>query len=502
LARRRRAAARPSRLLEKVAPLHVERLGEAGPHYHELMAERFDVAVIGAGASGVLLAAHLARIGPHRHVALLDAGARAARGLAYGTPYGAHLLNVPAAKMSAFDDEPDHFVAWLQSRDPAASGRTYAARSLYGDYLSEVLATRMTAAPGRISRIAGTAVGLTREANDWKVHLHDGRTVVATTIVLALGNLPPADPISSEAGRAENYLRDPWGPGAAQGLASEAPVLIIGTGLTMVDLVLALRAEGHRGTIHAISRRGLLPCAHVPYLPRPLSSALIGVAGASPLGVIRSLRRELASASSEGHDWRAVIDALRPNTQAIWQGWTTRQRASFLRHARPFWEIHRHRLAPEVATEVDVLLREGTLIVYRGRIASMRDIPGGVSVDWHDVTGSRSELQVARVINCTGPEGNYAAIDLPLVVQMRRAGWLLPDALGLGVETDEDGRLVRSDRSPVAGLFTIGPLRRPALWESTAIPEIRSQAAALARLLTTQSSDASKADYDLRSRLR
>jgi len=409
--------------------------------------------------------------------------------------------------MSAFDDEPDHFVAWLQTMSPAASGRTYAARSLYGDYLSEVLATMMTAAPGRISRIAGTAVGLTREANDWKVHLHDGRTVVASTIVLALGNLPPADPISSEAARAVNYLRDPWGPGAAQGLASEAPVLIIGTGLTMVDLVLALRAEGHRGTIHAISRRGLLPRAHAPYLPRPLSSAVIGAAGAlpgvfsgSPLGVIRSLRSELASASSEGHDWRAVIDALRPHTQAIWQGWTTRQRASFLRHARPFWEIHRHRLAPEVATEVDVLLREDTLIVHRGRIASMRDIPGGVSVDWHDASGSLWKLQVARVINCTGPEGNYAAIDLPLVVQMRRAGWLSPDALGLGVETDEDGRLLGSDRSPVAGLFTIGPLRRPALWESTAIPEIRTQAAALARLLATQ--DAAKDDDDLRSGLR
>ena len=462
------------------------------------MSERFDLAVVGAGASGVLLAAHMARIGPALRVALLDAGARAARGLAYGTPYGAHLLNVPAARMSAFDDDPDHFVDWLKSRTPAASGRTYAARSLYGDYLSDVLAA-ITAASGPIIRIAGTAVGLTREGGDWKVHLHDGRTVVATSVVLALGNLPPADPMARSEAAPDNYLRDPWAPGAAQGLAREGPVLIIGTGLTMIDLVLALRTEGHRGTIHAISRRGLLPRAHAPYLPLPRSATVIS---GSPRTVIRSLRKELAAASQEGHDWRAVIDALRPQTQAIWQGWTLFQRGSFLRHARSLWEIHRHRLAPEVADEVDELLLAATLVVHPGRILSMRDMGGGVRVEWREASGSRSELQVARVINCTGPEANYANVNLPLVVQMRRAGWLVPDTLGLGVETDQDGRLMAADRSIVPALFTIGPLRRPALWESTAIPEIRAQAAALARLLASGVSDAAEAGDDWMSRQR
>jgi uncharacterized NAD(P)/FAD-binding protein YdhS len=471
------------------------------------VSERFDVAVIGAGASGVLLAAHMAHIGPELRVALLDAGARAARGLAYGTPYGAHLLNVPAAKMSAFEDNPDHFVEWLQTRTPGASGRTYAARSLYGNYLSDVLAT-ITAHSDRITRVAGTAIGLIREGTDWIVHLHDGRTVAATSVVLALGNLPPADPIAAVEAASANYLRDPWAPGAAQGLAPEAPVLIIGTGLTMVDLVLALRTEGHRGPIHAISRRGLLPRAHATYLARPLTMTVDGSGGTpavglpgSPRRVMRALRMELAAASAEGHDWRSVIDALRPLTQSIWRSWTPRQRASFLRHARPWWEIHRHRLAPEVADEIDALLRAGTLVVHQGRVVSMHDIGSGVRVQWRDASGAHSDLDVARVINCTGPQGNYSAIDLPLVVQMRRAGWLVPDDLGLGVETNPDGRLVSADRSTVPGLFTIGPLRRPALWESTAIPEIRGQAAALARLLAAEASDATTGD-GVMSRLR
>jgi uncharacterized NAD(P)/FAD-binding protein YdhS len=457
------------------------------------MSERFDLAVIGAGASGVLLAAHMAHAGPELRVALLDAGGRAARGLAYGTPYGAHLLNVPAAKMSAFVDDPDHFVEWLKIQSPGAHGRTYAARSLYGDYLADVLGT-IAGPHGPISRVAGTAIGLTREAHGWKVHLHDGRTIVATSLVLALGNLPPANPIQPDAGAPSNYLRDPWGPGAAQGLSAEAPVLIIGTGLTMVDLVLALRAEGHRGTIHGISRRGLLPQAHAPYLPLTRSMPLLS---GSPRTVLRSLRKELGMALGEGHDWRAIIDALRPQTHVIWQAWTLAERASFLRHARPWWEIHRHRLAPEVADELHALLESGSLVVHRGRIVSMGETTDGVEVEWRDASDSPSRLEVARVINCTGPDTNYATVDLPLVVQMRRAGWLVPDTLGLGVESDKDGRLLAPDGTVVPELFTIGPLRRPALWESTAIPEIRAQADRLARLIVAERSENAAAGDEL-----
>lgn len=422
--------------------------------------EPFDIAVIGAGASGVLAAVHLHHTSPHLRIALLDSGARAARGLAYGTPYGAHLLNVPAGKMSAFVDQPEHFCEWLKTRMPEATPKTFAPRTIYGEYLTDVLAQARD-----IERVAGTAVGLTREGDLWRVHLHDERTIDTRAIILALGNLPPANPLRFEE-PPRNYLSDPWAPGAAQGLEADAPIAIIGTGLTMIDLVLALRHEGHCGIVHAISRRGLMPRAHAPHETRALD-----VPSGSPRELFRFVRRQ-----AEQGDWRGAIDALRPHTQRIWREWTLPQRRAFLRHARVLWDVHRHRAAPEVAQQIDAMLAEGTLVLHRGRVQSIE----GNEVVWLAPDGSTQRLEVARVINCTGPASDYAKLDHPLVAQMRRAGWLVPDPLRLGIETDVEGRLLDTNGAPVPGLFTIGPLRRPALWESTAIPEIRAQAAALA----------------------
>lgn len=440
--------------------------------------EPFDVAIVGAGASGVLAAVHLHRISRAASVAVVDAGARAARGLAYGTPYGAHLLNVAAARMSAFADDADHFARWWKAREAAASAKAFAPRRLYGAYLAEVLA-ESGAPPSRLVRISGTAVGLTRPADGgpWTLHLHDGRGIGARSVVLALGNLAPADPLRLGEAAPRNYLRDPWAPGAAQGLPADAPIALIGTGLTMIDLVLALRAEGHRGVVHAISRRGLLPHAHAAHAPRPIGPPN---GQRSPRALLRWIRKEVAHAA----DWRTVIDALRPHTRMFWQSWSLGERASFLRHARVFWDVHRHRAAPEVASEVEALIAHGALRIHAARVVAMREVDDDLEVQSiRRRDGATQVLRVARVINCTGPASDYATLDLPLVAQLRRSGWLVPDALRLGVETDDDGRLVGADGRAVAGLFTIGPLRRAALWESTAIPEIREQAAALARLV-------------------
>lgn len=406
----------------------------------------------------------------------MEGGARVARGLAYGTPYGAHLLNVPARSMSAFPDEPGHFAAWLAARLPGANGETFAPRPLYGEYLAGLVAG---GARGwrAVDRIAGTAVGMTREGAGWVLHLHDGGTIRARTAVLALGNLPPGDPAPLASLTDERYVRDPWAPGAAAGLDRDATVLMIGTGLTMVDLVLTLRAEGHRGPIHALSRHGMLPREHAPAAPRPLA---VPPSLPTPRAAVAWVRRETEAAIREGGDWRAVVDSLRPFTAAIWSGWSLRGRGSFLRHARWLWDAHRHRVAPEVGARVRALRDEGALILHRGRIASVESTSAGLTVRWRRGAEREESLTVSRVINCTGPRSDYATLDVPLVEALRRAGHLVADPLGLGVETATDGTLLGRDGAPVEGLFTLGPLRRPALWESTAIPEIRAQAAALA----------------------
>jgi uncharacterized NAD(P)/FAD-binding protein YdhS len=248
---------------------------------------------------------------------------------------------------------------------------------------------------------------------------------------------------------------------------------MIGAGLTMVDLVLTLHTEGHRGPIHALSRHGMLPREHAPAVPRPLG---VPPSLPTPRAAVAWVRRETEAAIREGGDWRSVIDSLRPHTAAIWSGWDLRGRRSFLRHARYLWDAHRHRVAPEVGACVRALRDAGALIVHRGRITAVESGPPGL-------TEREESLTVARVINCTGPRSEYATLDVPLVAALRRAGYLVADPLGLGIETAADGALLGRDGAPVEGLFTLGPLRRPALWESTAIPEIRAQAAVLARRL-------------------
>ncbi len=262
----------------------------------------FEVAVIGSGACGSLVAAQFRRVAhPTARLALIEAGARAARGLSYGTPYGAHLLNVPAGRMSGLVADPDHFVRWLKARMPQAHAGTFAPRSLYGTYLTELLDERRPNYP-EIVHVSGTAIGLTQSGGRWVAHLHDGRTLTARAIVLALGNLPPTDPLGLGEKAPVEYLRDPWAPGAALGLAAGAQVLLIGTGHTMVDVALALHESGHRGPKHAISTTAAFP-RRMPRSPRgrspgfpgvsiPRSRRSIGCAGSSRR---RALRARLAS---------------------------------------------------------------------------------------------------------------------------------------------------------------------------------------------------------------
>jgi uncharacterized NAD(P)/FAD-binding protein YdhS len=429
-----------------------------------------DVAIVGGGASGTLVAVQLLRQarGPWR-IALIERGGAVARGLAYGPAESCHLLNVPASGMSALPDDPGHFVRWS-----GAAPDAFVPRSVYGAYLEALLTeAHARAAPGvTLHLVCGEAVSASVEGSGVRLFLREGREIRARAAVLALGNLSGPDPAVPDGGLFASplYRRSPWERGALDGVPPEADVLLLGCGLTMVDATLALQRRGHRGTIHALSRHGLVPQVHDD--ASGPAQARIGASG------VRGLLRALRAAAGQGGDWRAAFDALRPVTQRIWSRLSGAERRRFLRHLRAHWDVHRHRMAPEAGAAVARLRTGGQLRVHAGRMESFA-VACDSAVAVFRPRGERGsrELLAARVVNCMGPASSLADVRHPLVGSLVAQGLGRPDALGMGFSTDRDGALLGGARGM---LFTIGALRRGELWESTAIPELRSQARSVA----------------------
>jgi uncharacterized NAD(P)/FAD-binding protein YdhS len=388
------------------------------------------VAVVGGGLSGVLAARELLAY-PDHEVVLVDPSARPGRGLAYGTAKPWHLLNSPAGAMSADPDRPDDFTRWCQARDPSVQPTGFMPRSWYGDYLTEVLRETDRSSEGRLT-IYRARVERIFEGERFAVLTSDGVVIPADQVVLALGNA-----------RKQSDGIDPWEPGALEGLPP-GPVYLKGTGLTAVDVALTLARLGRREII-AYSRHGLLPRRHQPTTPRPMRLT----------GDLSQMIRQLRSQT----DWRAAFDALRPAWDELWQGLDQAQQESFLRHVARYWEVHRHRMAPAVADEIDALLDSGTLKVHKAGVP------------------------VKGFVDCTGPG---QAVDDPLVRTLAADGLVRPGPHGIGLDVTAQGALIRASGRPHRALWTIGPMRRGVLWETTAAPEIRAQARVLARVASEQ----------------
>ncbi|GMU04738.1 FAD/NAD(P)-binding protein [Corallococcus caeni] len=481
------------------------------------MNSRQDIIIIGAGASGTLLAACLLRgaRSPLR-VALVERGERLGRGVAYSTTSARHLLNVPAGRMSAWVEDPEHFLRWLRVEAPDTPPSAFAERRRYGQYLESVLKeSAARAAPGvqletprdEVTAVVDTADGVT-------VSLASGATLEARSVVLALGNALPADLRVPDGGlyASPRYHRSPWMDGALEGIGAGESVLLVGTALTMVDTVLSLGERGHHGTVHALSRHGLLPHPHrahgakTPAAAEPLrirellrsvrremdrcrdaetaSPSAEDVVPFSTLrirDVLHAMRQEVDAQTAAGADWRAAVDALRPVTTPLWQRLSETERRRFLRHLRAYWEVHRHRMAPEIHDALDAWRREGRLVLHAGRVLGFELEPDAVAVRLRP-RGEREAqvLRVQHVINCTGPESSPASRSQPVLRGLLEAGQARADALGIGLATAGDGAVLDARGQPSAHLFTLGPPRRGDLWETTAVPEIRSQARDLA----------------------
>jgi uncharacterized NAD(P)/FAD-binding protein YdhS len=446
-----------------------------------------------------MVAAHLLRRGVQGRVLLVERLGPFSGGIAYGTRCGAHLLNVPTGRMSALPDDEDHFLRWMQRREPETTGGTFSPRLVYGQYLRQVLAEAEAEAPPwcGLERMPGEAIALEPLGGGGvQMRLADGRRLACDAAVLAVGNFQPADPPLVDASGLDDprYARDAWAHDALD-VDPDAPVLLIGTGLTTIDIILRLIDQGHRGPIHAVSRRGLLPQAHrhsavaPAAYPRPVS---IDGWPRNAAGLVRALRDEVRMAAAHGVDWREVLAAIRHDTPPIWAELDAGTRGRLLRHLRPYWETHRHRAAPEPWAAVQRCMDAGQLQPRAARLLGIAPSARGLAVTLRARGRDTVEqLVVGRVVNCTGPDTDLSRVREPLIVSMRQAGQLRPDAFGLGLDTDDDGALLDASGQPDDRLYLVGPLRKGRLWENTAVPELRVEAAALAARLAARFAAAS-----------
>ncbi len=452
------------------------------------------VVIIGAGFCGAVTAAQLLRKASEPlRVILLNRSGLMARGLAYGTRTDEHVLNVPAGRMSAFPDDEDSFLRYAQSVDPDVSANSFVSRRIFGDYLEWITreAVRKAPAGSEYRPMVGDVQRIDLIGDGARVQLTNRRSLDADRVVLALGNFAPADPRVAPDYEgfysSPRYVRDPWRADALWVVKPDEPVFLIGTGLTMLDTLLTLRARGHHAPIHALSRRGLLPQPHRELEIRPVYTT--GLPRRLPqtpnaADYLRGLRQELQLAVTEDVDWRDIIGGLRGATPDLWKALPGRERRRFLRHLRTFWDTHRHRCAPALGRLLDAERAEGNLHILAGRVLGYEEQADGVEVLWRARGGSQTQrIAAGCVINCTGPESDTRVVTEPLIAQLRDDGLLTPDELGLGLIVDDEYRLVDREGYSSPVLHYVGPFLRAQLWEATAVPELRRHVAQLSQTL-------------------
>lgn len=438
------------------------------------------IIIVGGGASGVVLARQLL-CGRGVRVTIVEMRPQIGRGLAYYTANPAHLLNVRAVNMSALPDDPGHFLCWLDARDGCACGRTprprtdpfsFVSRSVYGDYIASLIDPVLSEGEQpRLSIVKGTCVRIGQSDDGVVVVLGDGRRIAGDIGVLATGHETASMP--------EAFYADPCGRPCDAGVPSPGAVLILGTGLSMVDYVLTLLVGGHKGPIIAMSRRGLLPRPHRRVEPLGIDPGdlppAIGLAA-----LLRRVRQLAGAEAARGGDWRSVIDGLRPYSHRIWQGLSPASKRQFLEHARAWWDVHRHRMAPEVERRINAAIAEGALTVIAGKIRAIQANAGGVDVCYRR-RGDNAErmLQVARIVDCTGVKNPLHTAN-PALRSLLDQGLARIDPLQIGFEVTAACAMVGKSGAASERLFAVGPLTRAAFWEVTAVPDIRTQCAGLA----------------------
>ncbi|MDD1958058.1 FAD/NAD(P)-binding protein [Pseudomonas sp. 8209] len=460
-----------------------------------------DVLIIGGGLSGALLAAQLLRRPGRRRLLVVEPRGELGRGEAYSATENGHTLNGNAARMSVDPDNPDDLTHWLQQQIDAGQwpesaeqgvpvAELFPPRGLFGRYARQ----RLAEAEGVGAKAGSTLEHVCTEVVDLQVHddrvqaqLQDGRRVQARQAVLATGMFAAAR--TAQVG--ENSLNaaaiDPWDVAAMRTIDPQGTVLIIGSGLTMVDTLVSLQLAGHRGPVEVFSRHGLWP--HERRQPPPWEDFLEADPSLrSPRQLLRALRRQCRLALAQGIDWQAPLDTVRVHIPRLWSQASDRERRQFVRHVRPWWESHHHRSPPQGAALLERLRQEGRLHIHAASLQRVEPATGaGVGVRLR----FRGEAQATRVegaalVNSTGIEYDWRRVARPLPQALLQRRLIRPGPLALGIDADPQGAVIDADGAVSTRLFAMGPPLRGLWWESTAVTDVALQAKGLAARLTRE----------------
>jgi uncharacterized NAD(P)/FAD-binding protein YdhS len=457
--------------------------------------------IVGAGFSGTVLAVNLLRrppLGP-TDVVLIERGPAVGRGVAYADSDFPYLLNVPAERLSADSRDPLQFLRYAQRRLPKLDGAEFLPRALYGDYLQDLLlqAERAARSDVRLIRVHGEVTGVVKTDGHSKsdgesksdsgrplaAHFSDRPPILADFVILALGNPPSRVPPWAAAVREHSAFRqDPRD--LPKTLAAEHSILIVGNGLTMADAAAVLSRDAHRvPMLHTISRRGLLPQPQTNFRADAVQGS-----GEGLLGCALSLRRVLKAGramarevQAAGGDWREVVSFIRILAPSLWRRLPAVERRRFVRHLQVHWDVHRHRLPPQLTARIEDLRRSGRLQVNAGRILDVIAVDRRLKVSWRP-RGSpeNAALTVDMIVNATGPDYTIEGSADTLLNSLRAADLVSADELKLGIRTARHGACVDSQGRPSKHLFYLGPMLRAGHWEATAAAELRDHAEQLA----------------------
>lgn len=441
------------------------------------------IAIIGGGISGTLVVLNVLKQS-QVPVSILwfDDKNSFCKGLAYSSQNNEHLLNVRASNMSVFVDESEHFVSWLLKNNFSYSATDFVPRCIYGDYVLSVFNEL------KLSNSVITIKQIPEEVKS--IHLENEEFIVSATqnhqvqhVVLGFGNFLPAHPLPMAIGTSskefilsKRYYQNAFSPLLFQNASRYQHITIIGSGLTMVDVVMSLNKQQYQGKIQVISPHGYLPQAHLEEPLPSIPSFINENEHHTLLQTVHLVNTQLKSAKANQLHIHSIIDALRPHVQRLWMGFSLVGKKQFLRHLRHKWGVARHRAPKQSIQVLNEYMKSQQLVVLKGRIFDIHSRVDGFDIHYSTKENQKNSFKTDIIVNCTGPESNFEKIDVPLIKQLIKDGIIEADSLKYGLKSMSNGQITNN-------LFTIGPPLKGILWESTAVPEIRVQAKQLAQML-------------------